>query len=119
MTATPRPTAQQAGYPEPSKPLRGALVGRLPLIPATNALVDAMIAGGTRGARRGHRRHPGTPGHHAGLAGCNLRRDGGLPPGLLPGGAATWEAMFDPRFNLHTAISSTGGAAIARWCRAL
>jgi len=37
----------------------------------------------------------------------------GCRPSYFPVVLATWDAMFDPNFNLNTVLSSTGGASIA------
>ena len=85
----------------------------LPVIPPTPELVERMVAAGTRGMdeclgtvpRRGLTVHVWQAATCAVMAGCR--------PDYFPVVLATWEAMLDPRFQLHTVLSSTGGAAIA------
>ena len=114
MQNTTRPTARQPSYPEAVEALFDeSWSDGLPLVPATSTLVDRMIAGGTRGGdeilgtipERQVNMQVWQAATCAVMAGCR--------PEYFPVVLATWEALFDARFNLHTAISSTGGAAIA------
>jgi hypothetical protein len=85
----------------------------LPTIPPTPELVEAMIAGGGRDAdaligsipARQMSLHVWEAATCAVMAGCR--------PEYFPVVLATWDAMFDLRFNVHSAISSTSGPAIA------
>lgn len=85
----------------------------LPVIPPTPELVERMAATGGRGMeeclgtvpRRELSVHVWQAATCAVMAGCR--------PDYFPVVLATWEAMLDPRFQLHTVLSSTGGAAIA------
>jgi len=85
----------------------------LPVVPPTVALVDEMIAAGALAPGEAIGTLPGRQlslhvwqaAAAAVMAGC--RAD------YFPVILATWQAMFDPRFNLHGVFSSTGGAAIA------
>ena len=114
MTNTLRPTGHQATYPEAIEALFGERWSDgLPLIPATNALVDQMIAGGTRGADEALGTIPERQVTLQVWQAATCAVMAGCRPEYFPVVLATWEALFDPRFNLHTAISSTGGAAIA------
>jgi len=114
MTSTHRPHVEQAGYPEAIEALfEERWSDGLPLIPATNALIDAMIAGGTRGAEEAIGNIPERQITLQVWQAATCAVMAGCKPEYFPVVLATWEAMFDPRFNLHTAISSTGGAAMA------
>ncbi len=85
----------------------------LPVIPPTEHLVERMAAAGGRGMdeclgtvpRRELSVQVWQAATCAVMAGCR--------PQYFPVVLATWEAMLDPRFQLHTVLSSTGGAAIA------
>lgn len=85
----------------------------LPVVPPTVALVDEMVAAASRpaddviGTLAGRQLslHVWQAATSAVMAGCR--------PEYFPVVLATWEAMLDPRFNLHGVLSSTGGAAIA------
>lgn len=111
---TARPSDTRPGYPEAIEALfEERWSDGFPMIPATSALVDQMIAAGALGSddvigtipERQVSLHVWQAATCAVMAGCK--------PEYFPVVLATWEALFDPRFNLHTAISSTGGAAIA------
>ncbi|MBM3347534.1 MAG: hypothetical protein FJY55_13705 [Betaproteobacteria bacterium] len=85
----------------------------MPVIPPTPGLVETMVAAGSRGMdeclgsvpRRELSVYTWQAATCAVMAGCR--------PDYFPVVLATWEAMLDPRFSLHTVLSSTGGAAIA------
>lgn len=85
----------------------------LPIVVSTPELVDAMIvAGGRPGdevlgtvASRELSVHVWEAATCAVMAGCK--------PEYFPVVLATWDAMLDPRMNLHGALGSTGGAAFA------
>ncbi len=85
----------------------------LPVIPPTPELVERMVAAGARGMdeclgivpRRDLPLYVWQAATCAVMAGCK--------PAYFPVVLATWEAMLDPRFSLHTVLSSTGGVAIA------
>jgi hypothetical protein len=85
----------------------------LPVMLPTPDLVDAMIAGGGRPADevigvvpvREIPLRVWEAATSAVMAGCK--------PEYFPVVLATWDALMDPAYNLHTALSSTGGAAIA------
>lgn len=114
MSTLVRPTEVHSGYPEAIESLFGERWSDgLPLIPATNALVDAMIAGGTRSGEDvvGEVKQRDITMRVWQVATCAVMA--GCKPEYFPVVLATWDALFDPRFNLHTAISSTGGSAIA------
>lgn len=84
-----------------------------PVVPPTPGLVDRMIAAGGRSNDHVLGVLPGRQlslqvwqaATCAVMAGC--RAD------YFPVVLATWDALLDPRFNLHAAISSTGGAGFA------
>ena len=85
----------------------------LPTIPPTAELVEQMVAAGGRDGdeligtipARQMSLHVWEAATCAVMAGCR--------PEYFPVVLATWDAMFDPRFNVHSAISSTSGPAIA------
>lgn len=85
----------------------------LPTVPPTPQLVDAMIAGGDLGANeligtapvRDLPLYTWQAATSAVMAGCK--------PEYFPVVLATWEAMFEPHFNIHTMLTSTSGPAIA------
>lgn len=85
----------------------------LPIVPPTGPAVTEMLdAGALEGsellgvlAQRGHELRAWQAATFAVMSGC-------LPP-YFPVVLATWEALFDPAYNLHAALSSTGGSAIA------
>lgn len=85
----------------------------LPVVPPEPDAVAAMIAAGGRPDDE----ILGTvPERQASLAVwqaavCTVMA-GGLPK-YFPVVLATWDALFDPKFNLHTPLSSTGGSALA------
>lgn len=85
----------------------------LPAIPATPAAIDAMVSTGIRGPDE----MIGTvPGRDLSVqvwqaAACAVMA--GCKPAYFPVVLATWEALFDERVNVHSALTSTGGAAIA------
>jgi len=85
----------------------------LPVMLPTPDLVDAMIAGGGRPGdevigvvpTREIPLRVWEAATSAVMAGCK--------PEYFPVVLATWDALMDPAYNLHTALSSTGGAAVA------
>jgi hypothetical protein len=85
----------------------------LPIVPPTKELVARMIAAG---AREQDEIVGTVPGRALSLfvwqaAACAVMA--GCRPDYFPVVLASWEALLTPRFNLHTAMSSTGGAALA------
>ncbi len=85
----------------------------LPVMPPTTERVDAMIEAG---GRDGDAIVGEIPSRQRALtvwqaAACAVMA--GCRPEYFPVVLATWDALFDPRFNLHSALTSSGGAAIA------
>ena len=84
----------------------------LPVVPPTERLVAAMLAGGPWAAdevllhepSRGLSVRAHNAAVNAVMAGCR--------PEYFPVVGATLQAMADPRFGLHAVATSTGGAAI-------
>jgi len=85
----------------------------LPLVPATVDAVQQMVRGGGRppGGTLGGLEERGREVTVWQAAVCAVMA--GCLPSYFPIVLATWDAMFDPAFNLHAVLSSTGGAAIA------
>jgi hypothetical protein len=85
----------------------------LPVVPPTPELVERMVAAGGRGMdeclgtvpERELSVYVWQAATCAVMAGCK--------PEYFPVVLATWDAMLEPRFKLHTMLSSTGGAAVA------
>lgn len=85
----------------------------LPTVPPTAELVEAMVAAG---GRDGDALIGSIPARNMSLqvwqaATCAVMA--GCRPEYFPVVLATWDALLVPRFNLHGALSSTGGASIA------
>jgi len=85
----------------------------LPCVPPTRDLVERMIEAGGRDSAhilgslstRGEiQLSVGQAAICAVMAGCK--------PAYFPVVLATWDALFDPRFNLHSALTSSGGSAL-------
>jgi hypothetical protein len=84
----------------------------LPVVPPTEPLVDAMLAGGPWAATESLLVEPSrgltVTAHHAAvnavLAGCR--------PEYFPVVGAVLQAMGEPAFGLHAVATSTGGAAV-------
>lgn len=84
----------------------------LPVVPPTTEAVEAMLAATDRDPEtvlggveeRALELSVWQAATYAVMAGCR--------PDYFPVVLATWDAAFDPRFNLHAALSSTGGAAL-------
>jgi hypothetical protein len=85
----------------------------LPIVPPTEVAVERFIAAGNRDgdevlgtlSQRERSLTVGQAAVCAVMAGCL--------PEYFPVLLATWDALFDERFNLHSVLSSSGGAAIA------
>ncbi len=85
----------------------------LPIVPPTIERIERMIAAGGRDRDEGLGTlkerdltlHVWQAAASAVMAGCK--------PEYFPVVLASWDAAFDPAFNLNTVLSSTGGAAIA------
>lgn len=85
----------------------------LPVVPPTQADVDRMLEAGridgssriVQLSQRGTNLFAWQAATCAVMAGCL--------PEYFPVVLATWEAMADKRFNVHSVLSSTGGAAVA------
>lgn len=114
MQIPERKTERFASYPEAVEAFFGEpWSDGLPVVPPTPDLVDAMIAAGGRQSgevigtvpERELSVYVWQAATCAVMAGCR--------PEYFPVVLATWDAMLEPRFNLHTVLSSTGGAAIA------
>ncbi len=84
----------------------------LPCVPPTEPLVERMIAGGGREASEvlGTLASRETSLSVEQAAICAVMA--GCTPAHFPVVLATWDALFDPRVNLHAALSSSGGAAL-------
>ncbi len=84
-----------------------------PAIPPTPDLVERMAAAGGRSLDEclGTVPKRDLPIHVWQAATCAVMA--GCRPEYFPVVLATWDAMLDPRFSLHTVLSSTGGVAIA------
>jgi hypothetical protein len=85
----------------------------LPVVPPTVALVNEMIATGGRPAEE---RLGTVPERSLSIdvwqaATCAVMA--GCRPDYFPVVLATWDAMLDPKFRVHTWLSTTGGTAIA------
>jgi hypothetical protein len=84
----------------------------LPVVPPTRSAVDAMLAAGRRpgGEILGTLDQREVSLTVAQAAACAVMA--GCKPAYFPVVLATWDALFDERFNLHAVLSSTGGPAI-------
>jgi hypothetical protein len=85
----------------------------LPVVPPTVDLVERMIAAGDRSADE---RLGTVPERNLSIdvwqaATCSVMA--GCRPEYFPVVLATWDALLDPRFRLHTWLSTTGGTALA------
>lgn len=84
----------------------------LPCVPPTEALVAQMIAAGGRAADESlgilDSRETSLCVEQAAV--CAVMA--GCKPAYFPVVLATWDALFDPRVNLHSALTSSGGSAL-------
>jgi hypothetical protein len=85
----------------------------LPAIPATPAAIDAMVAAGVRRADEVIGTVPGRETSVEVWQAATCAVMAGCKPEYFPVVLATWEAMLDRRVNVHSALTSTGGSAIA------
>ena len=85
----------------------------LPTIPPTGELVDRMVAAGGRAAEEMIGAIPQRQVEMQVWQAATCAVMAGCLPDYFPVVLATWEAMFDSRFNLHAVVSSSGGSAIA------
>ncbi len=84
----------------------------LPVVPPTEPLVDAMLAGGVWDADEVVLREPARGLAVTARKACRQCSDGRVPARAFPVVGAALMAMGAPEFELHAVSASTGGAAI-------
>jgi hypothetical protein len=89
------------------------LTDGLPVVPPTEDLVEAMVAGGHLPASTVIGSIPQRDIEMSVLQAAVCAVMAGARPEYFPVVLASWAAILDPRFNAHGVLSSTGGAAMA------
>lgn len=84
----------------------------LPIVPPTPQLVWELVESGGRAADEFLGELPERDKSLAVWQAATCAVMAGCKAEFFPVVLATWEALFDPRFNLHSMLSSTGGSAL-------